>query len=72
MLSISAVSKAEKNKLSTDSAMLVLLEIKLRNTVYICYNNEDITWKGQLYQAFPFKIGDTSQLQRRSRRPHRH
>lgn len=61
MLSISAVSKAEKNKLSTDSAMLVLLEIKLRNTVYICYNNEDITWKGQLYQAFPFKIGDTSE-----------
>lgn len=61
MLSISAVSKAEKNKLSTDSAMLVLLEIKLQNTVYICYNNEDITWKGQLYQAFPFKIGDTSE-----------
>jgi lambda family phage minor tail protein L len=61
MLSISAVSKAEKNKLSTDSAMLVLLEIRLRNTVYICYNNEDITWKGQLYQAFPFKIGDTSE-----------
>ena len=61
MLSISAVSKAEKNKLSTDSAMLVLLEIKLRNTVYICYNNEDITWKGQLYQSFPFKIGDTSE-----------
>lgn len=61
MLSISAISKAEKNKLSTDSAMLVLLEIRLQNTVYICYNNEDITWKGQLYQAFPFKIGDTSE-----------
>lgn len=61
MLSISAISRAEKNKLSTDSAMLVLLEIKLKNTVYICYNNEDITWKGQLYQAFPFKIGETSE-----------
>ena len=61
MLSISAISRAEKNKLSTDSAMLVLLEIKLKNTVYICYNNEDITWKGRLYQAFPFKIGDTSE-----------
>ena len=61
MLSISAISKAEKNKLSTDSAMLVLLEIRLKNTVYICYNNEDITWKGQLYQAFPFKIGETSE-----------
>lgn len=61
MLSISAITKAEKNKLSTDSAMLVLLEVRLRNTVYICYNNEDITWRGQLYQAFPFKLGETSE-----------
>lgn len=61
MLSISAVSKAEKNKLSTDSAFIILLEIRLQNTVYICYNNEDITWKGQLYQAFPFEIGETSE-----------
>jgi len=61
MLSISAITKAEKNKLSTDSALLVLLEIRLTNTVYICYNNEDITWNGQLYQAFPFRIGETSE-----------
>ena len=61
MLSISAITKAEKNKLSTDSAMLVLLEIRLTNTVYICYNNEDITWNGHLYQAFPFKLGETSE-----------
>ena len=61
MLSISAISKAEKNKLSTDSCFLILLEIRLQNTVYICYNNEDVTWKGQLYQAFPFKIGEVSE-----------
>lgn len=61
MLSISAVSKAEKNKLSTDSCFLILLEIRLQNTVYICYNNEDVVWKGQLYQAFPFELGDTSE-----------
>lgn len=61
MLSISAITKAEKNKLSTDSAMLVLLEIRLQSVVYICYNNEDVTWQGQLYQAFPFKIGETSE-----------
>lgn len=61
MLSISAISKAEKNKLSTDSAFIILLEIRLQNTVYICYNNEDITWKGQLYQAFPFEISETSE-----------
>ena len=61
MLSISAISKAEKNKLSTDSCFLDLLEIRLTNTVYICYNNEDITWNGQLYQAFPFELGETSE-----------
>ena len=61
MLSISAISKAEKNKLSTDSCFLILLEIRLQNTVYICYNNEDVTWQGQLYQAFPFEIGETSE-----------
>lgn len=62
MLSISAISKAEKNKLSTDSCFLILLEIRLQSgTVYICYNNEDVTWQGQLYQAFPFEIGETSE-----------
>lgn len=61
MISLTAISKAEKNKLYTDSAFLILLEIRLTNTVYICYNNEDVTWKGQLYQAFPFEIGETSE-----------
>lgn len=61
MLSISAISRAEKNKLSTDSCFLVLLEIRLENTIYICYNNEDVTWQGQLYQAFPFEIGETNE-----------
>lgn len=62
MLSISAISRAEKNKLSTDSCFLILLDIKLpNNTVYICYNNEDVIWKGQLYQAFPFQISETSE-----------
>ncbi len=62
MLSISAISKAEKNKLGTDSCFLILLEIRLSGgAVFICYNNEDVTWKGQLYQAFPFRIGETSE-----------
>lgn len=61
MLSISAISKAEKNKLSTDSCFLILLEIRLETPVYICYNNEDVVWKGQLYQAFPFQIGEASE-----------
>ncbi len=62
MLSISAISKAEKNKLSTDSCFLILLEIRLQDTVRICYNNEDVIWKGQTYSAFPFEIGETSEM----------
>lgn len=61
MLSISAISKAEKNKLSTDSCFLILLEIRLQDTVYICYNNENVTWKGQEYIAFPFEIGEVTE-----------
>ena len=61
MISLSAISKAEKNKLSTDSCFLILLEIRLQNTVYICYNNENVTWKGQEYIAFPFEIGDITE-----------
>jgi len=61
MISLSAISKAEKNKLSTDSCFLILLEIRLQNTVYICYNNENVTWKGQEYIAFPFEIGEVTE-----------
>jgi len=59
MLSLSAVARREKNKLSTDSSFIPLLEIKLPNdSARICYNTEDVTWNGELYQAFPFEIGE--------------
>nr|DAM88899.1 MAG TPA: minor tail protein L [Caudoviricetes sp.] len=59
MLSLSAVARREKNKLSTDSSFIPLLEIKLpNNSARICYNTEDVTWNGELYQAFPFEIGE--------------
>lgn len=61
MISLSAISKAEKNKLSTNSIFHILLEIRLQDTIYICYNNENVTWKGQEYTAFPFEIGETSE-----------
>lgn len=61
MLSISAVSRAEKNKLSTDSVFLILLEIQLASVVRLVYNNEDITWKGNTWQAFPMKLGEASE-----------
>lgn len=65
MLAISAVAKREKNKLSTGSAFIILLDIMLADTdediVRICYNTEDIHWNGKLYQAFPFELGEVDE-----------
>lgn len=62
MLTLSAVAKREKNKIYTGSAFVILLDILLEDDVArICYNTEDITWNGNIYQAFPFDIGDISE-----------
>ena len=61
MLSISAVSRAEKNKLSTDSVFLIMLEIQLPSVVRLVYNNEDVTWKGNVWQSFPMKLGEANE-----------
>ena len=62
MLSLSAIARKEKNELSTDSAFIVLLDIRLgEETVRICYNTDDVTWNGNLYQAFPFTIGEVTE-----------
>ena len=62
MISLSAVAKEEKNKLSTGSAFIILLDITLGDEVVrICYNTEDVTWHGNLYQAFPFELGEVSE-----------
>lgn len=47
----------EKNKSETGSAWLFFIEIILPDiTLYLVRNNEDITFQGQLYTAFPFDI----------------
>lgn len=62
MLALSAVAKQEKNKLSTGSVFLLLLDIDLQDeTIRICYNNEDVYWHGNIYQAFPFELGEVSE-----------
>jgi lambda family phage minor tail protein L len=54
---ISSAAIAEKNKIATDSAWIVLLEIQLSGgTLYLAANNEDITWNSQTWQAFPFEL----------------
>lgn len=63
MLSLSAIAKQEKNKLSTGSVFIVLLDIDLKDgdVIRVCYNTEDVTWNGNLYQAFPFELGEVSE-----------
>lgn len=62
---LSAIARQEKNKLHTDSVFLLLLDIvpnvKDAEVLRVCYNNEDITWAGNLYPAFPFQLGKVSE-----------
>lgn len=60
-LMISAVAKAEKNKLYTDSSFKFLFQISLDEEIYICANNEDVQWNGHNWLGFPLRIGDASE-----------
>uniref|UniRef100_A0A6M3IJ73 Putative tail protein n=1 Tax=viral metagenome TaxID=1070528 RepID=A0A6M3IJ73_9ZZZZ len=65
MLTLSSVAIAEKNKLSSAGAWLVLLDIVLTDGVThirLIRNTEDKVWPtigGNTYQKFPFEIDDT-------------
>lgn len=61
--SLSVASIVEKNKLSSDVPFVVLLEIGVKDatgalmeTIYLVRNSEDISYKGQVYTAYPFEI----------------
>lgn len=57
MRTLSTAALIEKNKLSTDSAWLILLEVTIGATVLkLVANNEDILWSGDTWQAFPFEL----------------
>lgn len=57
MRTLSTAALIEKNKASTSSAWIVLLEIQLDSgTIRLAGNNEDLTWNSQTWQAFPFEI----------------
>lgn len=57
MISITALSKKEKNKLSIDNTMVVLFDLLFDNEqIYITPNNENVQWRGNLYMAVPVDI----------------
>lgn len=66
MLSLSAIAKSEKNKMSTDGVFVLLLELRIPmddvDPIYVCRNTEDITWNGKTWQAFPFEIGKVQKI----------
>ncbi len=69
MLSLSEVSRLEKNKLSSDGIWYVMLEVRLNdedNTVLnFVRNNENVHWNGIEWMAFPFELGDNTETAKR-------
>lgn len=73
MLTISSISKAEKNKLNTDSCFILIMDIMTRelyesgdystssDVIRVCRNTEPVTWKGNIYVAFPFSLQEVSE-----------
>lgn len=60
-LSLSSVGIEEKNKLATNSVWLLALEITvpgLTDPLRIVRNNENVTWRGETWSAFPFEIDE--------------
>ena len=60
-LKLSQAAILAANKVNSESAWLLILEIILPNDpdhIYLVRNNEDIVWNGQLWQAFPFNVSE--------------
>jgi len=64
VLDLSNIVKVEKNKLTSNSVFLCLLEINIPSIselIRIVNNNEDITYNSYTWQRFPFDIEEISQ-----------
>jgi lambda family phage minor tail protein L len=63
MLSLSSAAIIEKNKLSTNTNWIILLEIQLTDgqVIRVCRNTENVLWGGEEWVAFPFTIDDISE-----------
>jgi len=62
MLTLSEVAKMEKNKLFSDGAWIILIEVVINGeTIRLARNTEDIVFAGNLYTAFPFRLGTISE-----------
>lgn len=55
---MTSVEIIEKNKLSTDSVWVKLLDVVIpdSDTLYLCDTNDNIEWNGNTYLPFPFSL----------------
>ena len=58
MLNLSNIARLEKNKINSDTAWIILLEITVTPDIVfrICSNSENIEWNGETWAAFPFDM----------------
>jgi len=64
MLPTSDIVKVEKNKLTTGSVFIVLLEITIpgiTEIIRVANNNEDVVWNSKTWQKFPFELQEISE-----------
>lgn len=64
MRQLSLAGILAKNKLASDTAWLMLLEIKLPNDpdpICLVRNNENIVWGGKTWLAYGFSLGETKE-----------
>lgn len=57
---LSAAAILEKNKLAGDSCWPLLVEITIPSApvLRLCNNNDDLTWDGETWTAFPFELDE--------------
>lgn len=69
-LSLTASALLEKNKLSSDGAFIILLQITIPAGMYdnateqvirVCRNLENIEWNGETWVAWPFELNEVSE-----------
>ncbi|MEW5832139.1 MAG: hypothetical protein AB1763_04815 [Campylobacterota bacterium] len=64
MIPLSSIVIDHKNDLASNEAFLIALELSipsLESPIYLIRNNENITWRGITWQAFPFSIDEISE-----------
>lgn len=64
MIPLSSIVIDQKNDLGSTESILIALELSIPSIaepIYLVRNNENITWRGETWQSFPFSIDEISE-----------